>query len=103
MSLYIVQLIYTSRIYRVTFANLSYFQGPTGRLLTYDPATGATHVLATGLWFANGVALAADESFVVVGSTFSARLYRHWLQGPKVRSSNRISRLRLDYVLCYLV
>jgi len=64
-------------------AKAAFVQGPTGRLLTYDPATGATHVLATGLWFANGVALAADESFVVVGSTFSARLYRHWLQGPK--------------------
>lgn len=61
----------------------SYLQGPTGRLLSYNPDSGATHVVATGLWFANGVALSSDESFVAVAATFSARLYRHWLQGPK--------------------
>jgi len=60
-----------------------FFQGPTGRLLSYDPASGATRVLATGLWFANGVALSRGEDFVVVAATFSARLYRHWLAGPK--------------------
>lgn len=59
--------------------------GPTGRLLCYDPSTDATTVLADGLWYANGVALAADESFVAVVETCSMRVRRHWLEGPKVR------------------
>lgn len=54
-----------------------------GRLLSYDPATKATRVLAEGLYFANGVALAKDESFVVVNETYRFRLRRHWLRGPK--------------------
>ncbi|KAK9845730.1 hypothetical protein WJX81_000750 [Elliptochloris bilobata] len=55
----------------------------TGRLLRYDPASGHTAVLADGIWFANGVALAPDESYVVVAETLGARLLRVWLRGPK--------------------
>ena len=40
--------------------------GPTGRLLRYSPLLGETTVLMTGLWFANGVALSYDETFVLV-------------------------------------
>eukprot|EP00951_Prasinocladus_malaysianus_P012288 scaffold91522_cov44-Prasinocladus_malaysianus.AAC.1 len=61
----------------------SFLQGPTGRLLSYNPTTGEIHVLATGLWFANGVALSADESFIVVASTMSSRLFRYWLKGTQ--------------------
>lgn len=57
---------------------------PTGRLLVHDPATGTTEVLQEGLWFANGVALAADESYVAVVETPSMRVRRRWLTGPKV-------------------
>lgn len=59
--------------------------GSTGRLLTYDPTTGKTRVLVKGFWYANGVALAGDESFVTVVETPSFRVYRHWLKGEKVR------------------
>lgn len=55
-----------------------------GRLLSYDPKSKKTEVLAEGIWGANGVALAKDESFVAVASTNSARLYRYWLKGEKV-------------------
>ena len=61
-----------------------YSGAATGRLLVHDPATGATEVLQEGLWFANGVALVADESFVAVVETPSMRVRRHWLKGPKV-------------------
>jgi sugar lactone lactonase YvrE len=54
-----------------------------GRLLRYDPVSKATKVLAQGLYFANGVALAKDESFVVINETYRFRLARHWLRGPK--------------------
>ena len=53
----------------------------TGRLLRRDP-DGRVEVRLTGLHFANGVALAADGSFVVVAETGAYRLSRLWLSGP---------------------
>jgi len=62
----------------------------TGRLLRRDPkasARGASaravEVLLDGLQFANGVALAADESFVTVAETGAYRLTRLWLTGER--------------------
>ena len=64
---------------------LTMFHGAaTGRLLVHDPAAGTTEVLAEGLWFANGVALAPDESYVAVVETPAMRVLRRWLTGPKV-------------------
>ena len=56
--------------------------GGHGRLLAYDPASGRATTLIRGLNFANGVALAHDESFVLVAETGSYRVLRHWLAGP---------------------
>ncbi len=56
--------------------------GGTGRLLRLDPRTGETDLLADGLNFANGVGLAADESFVIVAETGSYRISRVELTGP---------------------
>ncbi len=61
---------------------------PTGRLLTFDPSTGITKVELDELGFANGVALAADESFVLVNETFRYRVARLWLAGPKAGTSD---------------
>ncbi len=60
----------------------------TGRLLTYDPSTAVTKVELGDLGFANGVALAADESFVLVNETFRYRVTRLWLAGPKAGQSD---------------
>lgn len=54
----------------------------TGRLLRRDP-TGRVDVLLDGLAFANGVALAADESFVTVAETGAYALQRLWLSGDR--------------------
>jgi sugar lactone lactonase YvrE len=54
----------------------------TGRLLRRDP-NGAVEVVLDGLQFANGVALAADGSFVAVAETGAYRVSRLWLSGPK--------------------
>ncbi len=54
----------------------------TGRLLRRD-VDGRVDVVATGLHFANGVALAPDESFVVVAESAAYRLTRVWLTGPQ--------------------
>ena len=56
---------------------------PWGRLLVFDPVTGKTEVLLDGLYFANGVALSANEDFVLVNETWRYRITRLWLQGPR--------------------
>jgi sugar lactone lactonase YvrE len=47
---------------------------PNGRVLAYDPATRETSVVATGLYFPNGVALTPDESALLVCETVAHRL-----------------------------
>lgn len=59
-----------------------YEHSGTGRLLRWRPGAGV-EVLLDGLQFANGVALAADESFVAVAETGSYRISRLWLTGPQ--------------------
>jgi sugar lactone lactonase YvrE len=54
----------------------------TGRLLRRDP-DGTVTVVLEGLAFANGVALAADESYVAVAETGGRTVVRHWLAGPR--------------------
>jgi sugar lactone lactonase YvrE len=61
----------------------------TGRLLRRDPDGTVTTVLS-GLQFANGVALASDESYVVVAQTGSYRLDRVWLSGEKAGTSETL-------------
>lgn len=61
---------------------LAFAQGvPKGRLMQYNASHG-TVVLAEGFGFANGVALAHDESYVAVADSLRARVVRYWLTGP---------------------
>ncbi len=53
----------------------------TGRLLCRR-ADGRVEVRLTGLAFANGVELAADESFVCVAESGNRSVVRLWLTGP---------------------
>lgn len=64
----------------------------TGRLLRRSP-DGRIEVLLTELQFANGVALAADESFVVVAETGAYRLTRLWLSGTRRGESEPMCEL----------
>lgn len=54
----------------------------SGRLVRLDP-DGTVTVVLDGLAFANGVALAEDESFVCVAETRGRTVVRHWLTGPR--------------------
>ena len=54
----------------------------TGRLLRLD-SDGTLTVVLDGLRFANGVALAADESFVAVAECRGRTVVRLWLTGPR--------------------
>lgn len=56
--------------------------GSRGRLLRYR-TDGSTEILLDGLDFANGVCLAADESFVLVAETTGYRVRRYWLTGAR--------------------
>lgn len=59
----------------------------SGRLLVYDPASGMTETLLSNISFANGVAVALDQSFVLVNETGEYRVIRYWLSGPKTGQS----------------
>lgn len=74
---------------------------PSGRLLSYDPATGRTTVLANDIWFANGVALSRDESFVAFVETNGLRVHRYWLKGTD-QGPPSISRDQANLMSLYL-
>ena len=63
----------------------------TGRLVRRDP-DGTVTVVLTGLAFANGVALAADESFVCVAETRGRTVVRLWLTGPRAGERDHLAR-----------
>ena len=60
---------------------------PNGRLLSYNFITGVTSLLLDNLYFANGVALSNDESFLLVNETAASRVRRYWLTGPNAGQS----------------
>ena len=57
---------------------------PNGRLLAWDPETQQPRTLLRGLYFANGVAVSADQTFVLVAETGKYRIRRVWLKEPKL-------------------
>lgn len=59
-----------------------------GRLLVYDPADKTTRVLVDGLQFANGLALSADQDYLLVNETGAYRVRRYWLKGPRTGQSD---------------
>jgi predicted ester cyclase len=61
---------------------------PNGHLFAYDPTTETTRQLLDNLWFANGVAVSPDGSFVLVNESSAFRVTRYWLTGPKQGESD---------------
>ena len=59
-----------------------------GRLFAYYPAIKETKLLLDDLRFANGIAVAHDQSYVLVNETGRFRTHRYWLQGPKKGQSD---------------
>jgi sugar lactone lactonase YvrE len=57
---------------------------PNGRLLALDPQTRKPRTVLRGLYFANGVAVSPDQSFVLVAETGKYRVRRVWLKEPKM-------------------
>jgi sugar lactone lactonase YvrE len=59
-----------------------------GRLLRWTRESGECVVMLRDLYFANGVALAEDESFVLINETSRYRVRRLWLIGDKAGSND---------------
>jgi sugar lactone lactonase YvrE len=66
----------------------------SGMLLEYDPASGLTTCLQDELWFANGVAVPKDGSFVLYVETPRLRVLKLWLTGTQVQHLHVISELQ---------
>ena len=56
---------------------------PNGRLLKYDIATGECSVVLNELFFANGVAVSPDDTYVLVNETMRYRTKRVYVRGPR--------------------
>ncbi|XP_062205883.1 protein STRICTOSIDINE SYNTHASE-LIKE 5-like [Phragmites australis] len=56
---------------------------PHGRLMSFDPSTGQTAVLARDLYFANGVAVSPDQSSLIYCETLMRRCSRYHIRGDK--------------------
>ncbi|GER40961.1 adipocyte plasma membrane-associated protein, partial [Striga asiatica] len=56
---------------------------PHGQLLKYDPSSNATYVVLDGLGFANGVALSADQDYLVICESWKHTCLKYWLDGDK--------------------
>lgn len=54
---------------------------PTGRLLRFDPRTGRAEKVLDNLFYANGVAVSLDGSFVLVAEFLAFRIQRYWITG----------------------
>jgi 2-keto-4-pentenoate hydratase/2-oxohepta-3-ene-1,7-dioic acid hydratase in catechol pathway/sugar lactone lactonase YvrE len=55
---------------------------PNGRVFRYRPSDASLDLIADGLYFPNGVALAPDESFLLVAQTAGYDILRIPLTGP---------------------
>jgi sugar lactone lactonase YvrE len=66
------------------FANDILEHQPNGRLLALDPQSRRPRTLLRNIYFANGVAVSPDQTFVLVAETGMYRIRRVWLKEPKM-------------------
>lgn len=55
-----------------------------GRVLVWHPHTRRAHVVASGFYYSDGVAVAEDGSYLLVVETDALRVVKLWLTGDKV-------------------
>ena len=61
---------------------------PNGRLLALEPGSQKPRTLLRDVYFANGVAVSPDQTFVLVVETGMYRVRRVWLREPKMGQSD---------------
>jgi sugar lactone lactonase YvrE len=57
--------------------------GKSGRVLSYNPASGKTALIKDGLSFANGLAMCPDDACILVNETGEYAVRRIWLTGER--------------------
>jgi len=57
--------------------------GKTGRVLSYDPSSGATQLVADNYSFSNGVAMCPDDSCILVNETGEYSVDKIYVSGPR--------------------
>jgi sugar lactone lactonase YvrE len=60
----------------------------TGRLLSFSPDSGEVKVHLDDLNFANGVAVAPGQEYVLVSETAAGQVRRYWLEGSEAGTSD---------------
>ena len=65
---------------------------PTGRLFRRH-TDGRVDLMLDGLFFANGIALGPDESWIIVAETNAQHLRRLWLSGSKAGQNEIFARM----------
>ena len=60
----------------------------TGRLLSFSPDSGEVRVHLDDLNFANGVAVAPGQEYVLVSETAAGQVRRYWLEGSEAGTSD---------------
>ncbi|KAJ9703872.1 hypothetical protein PVL29_005237 [Vitis rotundifolia] len=62
---------------------------PHGRLLRFDPSTQETKVLVRDLYFANGVVVSPDQTFLIFCETFLKRCSKYYIKGERKGSVDK--------------
>lgn len=71
---------------------------PSGRLLRYVPSTGMTTVLASGIAFANGVAVdPVNENFVLISETSTGRVLKYYVKGERTGTLEPATATTAEY------
>ncbi|WOL10762.1 protein STRICTOSIDINE SYNTHASE-LIKE 4-like [Canna indica] len=79
-------IYFTDASYKYNFSEhmLDVLEGrPHGRLMSFDPSSNQTAVLARDLYFANGVSVAPDQRSVIFCETMLRRCRKYHIQGEK--------------------
>lgn len=53
-------------------------------MLVWHPHTGKAHLVASGFYYSDGIAVSEDGSYLLVVETDALRVVKLWLTGDKV-------------------
>ena len=61
-----------------------------GRIICYDPSSGATRTVLKNLVFPNGICMTHDGHSFLFAETWACRVSRYWFDGPKKGTVERV-------------
>jgi ribose transport system permease protein len=63
---------------------------PNGRIIRYDPRTGATKTVISRLMFPNGICMTHDGQSFLYAETYACSVSRYWFDGPKAGTIEKV-------------